>query len=85
MNCRTRGRRPVLEITEPQRRTLKEIRLFTRRRGFPPTIKELADILGISHASAHGQVNQLVRKGYLKREPRKARGLAITNKARALP
>ena len=56
---------------------MKEIRLFTNRRGFPPTMKELADILGISHASVHGQVNQLVRKGYLKREPRKARGIAI--------
>lgn len=77
MSQRPRGRRPVQEITEPQRRTLKEIRLFTNRRGFPPTMKELADILGISHASAHGQVNQLVRKGYLKREARKARSLAI--------
>jgi len=77
MSQRPRGRRPVQEITEPQRRTLKEIGLFTNRRGFPPTMKELADILGISHASAHGQVNQLVRKGYLKREPRKARGIAI--------
>ena len=77
MSQRPRGRRPVQEITEPQRRTLKEIRLFTNRRGFPPTMKELADILGISHASVHGQVNQLVRKGYLKREPRKARGIAI--------
>ena len=76
---RTRGRRPVQEITEPQRRTLKEIRLFTNRRGFPPTMKELADILGISHASVHGQVNQLVRKGYLKREPRKARSIVIVH------
>jgi repressor LexA len=56
---------------------LKEIRQFLNQRGFPPTIKELSDILGISHASAHGQVNQLVRKGYIRREPRKARGLAI--------
>jgi len=72
-----RGRRPLKEITNPQRRTLKEIRRFLRQRGFPPTIKELADILGVSHASAHDQVNQLVRKGYLRREPRKARGLAI--------
>jgi len=77
MSQRQRGRRPVQEITEPQRRTLKEIRLFTNRRGFPPTMKELADILGISHASAHGQVSQLVRKGYLKREERKARGIVI--------
>jgi len=77
MNSLKKGRRPIQEITEPQRRTLREIRLFTIEHGFPPTIKELANILGISHASAHGQVNQLVRKGYLKRKPRKARGIAI--------
>lgn len=77
MERKGRGRRPVEEITDTQINTLKEIRLFTNRRGFPPTMKELADILGISHASAHGQVNQLVRKGYLKREARKARSLAI--------
>ena len=47
------------------------------RQGFPPTIQELADILGISPPSARDQVNQLVRKGYLRRESGKARGLAI--------
>jgi repressor LexA len=77
MSQKPRGRRPVQEITGPQRRTLKEIRLFTKLRGFPPTVKELADLLDISHASVHGQMNQLVRKGYLKREPRKARGIVI--------
>lgn len=77
MERKGRGRRPVEEITDTQINTLKEIRRFTNHRGFPPTMKELADILGISHASAHGQVNQLVRKGYLKREARKARSLAI--------
>jgi len=77
MERKGRGRRPVEEITDTQINTLKEIRRFTNQRGFPPTMKELADTLGISHASAHGQVNQLVRKGYLKREARKARGLAI--------
>ncbi|RMD62636.1 MAG: transcriptional repressor LexA [Planctomycetota bacterium] len=71
------GRRPIVSITEHQRRTLREIRDFIARKGYPPTIQELAEILGITHASAHAQVNQLVRKGYLKREPRKARGLAV--------
>ncbi len=74
---RPRGRRPTQEITGPQRRTLQRLQRFIEQRGFPPTIQELADILGISHASAHDQVNQLVRKGYLRREPRKARGLAV--------
>lgn len=72
-----RGRKPVVEITDPQRRTLKEIMRFTTRRGFPPTMAELADSLGISQASAHEQVCQLERKGYLRREANKARGLVI--------
>ncbi|HDS15139.1 MAG TPA: MarR family transcriptional regulator [Proteobacteria bacterium] len=65
MKHKSRGRPPVKEITDSQLNTLKAIRRFANQRGFPPTMKELADILGISHASAHGQVNQLVRKGYL--------------------
>ena len=45
-------------------------------------MKELAEILGISSASAYDQVNQLIRKGYLKREPRKARGIVIVRELR---
>jgi len=72
-----RGRPTSTEITEPQRRTLRAIQAFIGKRGFPPTSKELGDILGISSASAYEQVSQLVRKGYVKREPRKARSLEI--------
>jgi len=80
-----RGRRPVEDITDKQHHTLKEIRRFMNNRGFPPTMKELANILGISHASAHGQVSQLVSKGYLKREARKARSLAIVREPEDSP
>lgn len=48
-------------------------------------MKELADILGISPASAHDQVNQLVRKGYLKREARKARSISIVRESKDTP
>ena len=77
MSGKARGRRPVEEITDPQRRTLRELRRFTNRRGFPPTIQELADILGISPPSVRDQITQLVRKGYVRRESRKARGLTV--------
>ena len=77
MSSQSRGRPRVEEITGPQRRTLGELRRFTRQQGFPPTIQELADILGISTPSVRDQVSQLVRKGYVKREARKARGLTI--------
>ena len=77
MGSQSRGRPRVEEITDPQRRTLGELRRFTGQQGFPPTIQELADILGISTPSVRDQVSQLVRKGYVKREARKARGLTI--------
>ena len=77
MSGKARGRRPVEEITGPQRRTLRELRRFINRRRFPPTIQELADILGISPPSLRDQITQLVRKGYVRRESRKARGLTV--------
>jgi repressor LexA len=74
------GRRPATEITEPQRKTLKEICDYIATYEYPPTIKELAEILGIACASAHAQVNHLVRKGYLRRVSGSARGLAVIRK-----
>lgn len=74
---RPRGRPPAEGLTEPQRRTLAAIRTHISRRGFPPTGQELGELLGIAPASAHEQVNQLVRKGYLRRDAGKARSLEI--------
>jgi len=78
-----RGRRPSLELTAPQRKTLAEIQDWIVRHSMPPTVQELADALGIAPASAHDQVNQLVKKGFLKREPRRARSLSVVRQAPA--
>jgi repressor LexA len=75
-----RGRRPISELTETQLRVLRELRDFIEQRGIPPTAKELAGLLGVSPATAHEQVGQLVRKGYVRREPRKARGIFLIRK-----
>ena len=64
-------------ITEPQARTLNVICQLLDSTGLPPTVKELADALGISHASAHEQITQLVRKGYLRKEEKKARSIVV--------
>lgn len=77
LDRKRRGRRPIEDLTDAQRRTLGEVRAFIVRHRFPPSVQELGEVLGISPASAHQQINQLVRKGYIKREPRKARGLSI--------
>lgn len=64
------SKRKTEGITEPQARTLRAICQILDNTG-PPTVKELADALGISHASAHEQIAQLVRKGYLRKEEKK--------------
>lgn len=43
-------------------------------------MKELSEIFEISPASAHDRINQLVRKGYLKREDGKSRGIAVARR-----
>ncbi len=72
-----RGRRPVRDLTDTQRRVLGEVRDFILEHGFPPTVQELGRRLGIAAATAHEQLGQLVRKGFIRREPRKARGLTL--------
>ncbi|KAB2949477.1 MAG: transcriptional repressor LexA [Phycisphaerae bacterium] len=85
MERERRGRRPIASLTESQRRALLEVQAFVGRHRFPPTVQELAEILGISGASAHAQIGQLIRKGYIKREPRKARGLSVLREPEDTP
>lgn len=85
MERERRGRRPVATLTDSQRRALLEVQAFVGRHKFPPTVQELAEILGVSGASAHAQIGQLVRKGFLKREPRKARGLSVVRESEDTP
>jgi repressor LexA len=72
-----RGRRAVPGLTPAQERALATIRQFSSRHGFPPTVKELGQELGIAPASAHELMSGLQRKGYLRRSPGKARSLEI--------
>ena len=74
------GKAKTDEITPLQRKTLEEICRFVDVKGFPPTVKELSEIFEISPASAHDRINQLVRKGYLKREDGKSRGIAVARR-----
>jgi repressor LexA len=74
---RKRGRPRAAEISAPQRKAFAAIRNHLAHRGFPPTVQELGALMGIGSSSAHELVNQLVRKGYLRRETGKARSLEV--------
>ena len=76
----SRGRPRQTEITEGQSRALDELSAAIDRHGIAPTMTELGDRLGISAASAHQLVLQLERKGYVARQPRKARSLRMVRR-----
>lgn len=72
-----RGRPRQNEITEGQSRALDELSAAIDRNGIAPTMTELGEQLGITAASAHQLILQLERKGYVRRQPRKARSLRV--------
>lgn len=81
---RGRGRPRQDSITEGQAAALKSLIQAIDRDGIAPTMSELGDGLGISAASAHQLVVQLERKGFVRREPRKARSLRVVRRPDSL-
>ncbi|MBX3359576.1 MAG: transcriptional repressor LexA [Phycisphaeraceae bacterium] len=66
-----------MNLTPKQLRILQLIRDSRLRRGFSPTMQELADEIGVSKVTVFEHVEALIKKGALVREPNKARSLSI--------
>jgi repressor LexA len=65
-------------LTQRQRRVLEVIRDSIDRRGYPPSVREIGEAVGLSSASsvAH-QLSVLQRKGWLRRDPNRPRALDV--------
>lgn len=47
--------------------------------GYPPTVREICGIVGLSSTSTvHSHLNNLIKEGYLQKDPSKPRALEIT-------
>jgi repressor LexA len=68
-----------MNLTPKQLRILQLIRDWRIRRGYSPTMQELADEIGVSKVTVFEHVEALIKKGALMREPNKARSLAIAD------
>ena len=68
-----------MNLTPKQLRILKLIRDSRVRRGYSPTMQELADEIGVSKVTVFEHVEALIKKGALIREPNKARSLSIAD------
>ena len=74
----TGGRRLDTGLTERQRTVLEVIRASVTNRGYPPSIREIGDAVGLTSTSsvAH-QLRTLERKGYLRRDPNRPRAVDV--------
>jgi repressor LexA len=62
--------------TEKQQRILQVIREFTSTRGYPPSVREIGERVGLSSSSTvQSHLKTLERRGLLKRDPTKPRAL----------
>jgi repressor LexA len=66
------------ELTARQRRVLEVIRDSVDKRGYPPSLREIGEAVGLtSPSSVAHQLKMLERKGYLRRDPNRPRAIEI--------
>ncbi len=66
------------KITARQREILDYIEAQTRDRGYPPSVREIGDAIGLtSPSTVHSHLNTLTRLGYLRRDPTKPRAIEV--------
>ncbi len=89
---RKAGRPKIVDITAPeglpdvdgltvrQRIVLDMIRTAIETRGYPPSMREIGDAVGLtSPSSVAHQLAALEKKGYIRRDPRLPRAMEITS------
>jgi repressor LexA len=79
-----RREEPTAQVTPRQVQLLDTITRFRASCGYSPTIGELARQLSISRTTAFEHIEQLRKKGLVSHQPKVARSLNSTSKARKL-
>ena len=70
------------ELSDRQRAILDMIRVTTRERGYPPSVREIGDSVGLnSPSSVAHQLKNLQRAGYLRIDPNRPRALVLAPEA----
>ena len=65
-------------LTARQQQILTFIEAITNQRGYPPSVREIGDEVGLSSPSTvHSHLNTLQRLGYLRRDPTKPRAIEV--------
>lgn len=67
-------------LTERQQQVLDYIKQTVDTRGYPPSVREIGEAVGLSSPSTvHSHLNSLVEAGYIKKDPSKPRAIMIVD------
>jgi len=70
------------QLTDRQAKILDYIRHVTRLRNYPPSVREIGEAVGLSSSSTvHNHLNQLERRGLIRRDPSKSRTVQLVEEA----
>ncbi len=73
-------------LTARQREIWEFVVDYVGRRGYPPTVREIGDAVGLaSPSTVHAHLANLERSGLLRRDPTKPRALELVGHERAEP
>ena len=65
-------------LTDRQRQTLQFIADTVQERGYPPSVREIGEAMGLASSSTvHSHMQALQRKGYLRIDPTKPRAIEL--------
>lgn len=73
-----------MDLTSREQDILKKISVFLQEHGFPPSVRELGRLVGLSSPdSVHAHLKKLQAKGYLKLSQGRFRALRLARRAAA--
>jgi repressor LexA len=68
----------LASLTGRQKQILEFIKKQSREKGYPPSVREIGESVGLSSSSTvHGHLARLEEKGYIHRDPSKPRAIEI--------
>lgn len=68
----------MTKISDRQQKILTFIRQEVERKGYPPSVREICEGVGLASSSTvHGHLDSLARKGYIRKDPTKPRAIEI--------
>ena len=74
------------DLTDRQRQVLDYIKAEVRLKGFPPTVRDIGEAVGLSSSSTvHAHLAALEHKGLIRRDPTKPRALEVLERDPVTP